>query len=156
MADTTSFSLRSPGSCSSKFSFSSICFRTPSLLLIVQEYSNIFIKSKIEEVFSPSSCYDAHSYYSVAHHEKQGADTHDRTNTPTHHVLPRLADLPAQPGRNYRAAFLRTTCLACRTPSLDDRDGGPAYGGQPGLVVPAVDGRGRSRSCPHRALGPCG
>src|SRR5581483_4219889 len=41
----------------------------------------------------------------AASHEKQGADTYDRTNTSAYHVLSGLGDLPAQPGRNYRAAF---------------------------------------------------
>src|SRR5260370_30815738 len=89
-------------------------------------------------------------------HKKQGADTPDGTHTSTHHVLPRLGDLPAQPRRNHRAAFLRTAGFPRRIASMDDWDGGPTYGSQPGLVVPVVDGRGKPRSCPHRPLGPWG
>jgi hypothetical protein len=39
---------------------------------------------------------------------------------------------------------------------MDDRDGSPTYGSQPGLVVPIVDGRGKSRSCHNCPLGSWG
>src|SRR5215469_4460521 len=75
-----------------------------------------------------------------AHHEKQGATIHDGTTTSTHHVLPRLGNLPAKPRRNHRAPFLRTPCPPCRITSLVHRDGSQSYDWLTSLLVPTVAG----------------
>src|SRR5712692_4533661 len=63
-----------------------------------------------------------------AHHQKQGADTHDRAGISTHHVLQtRLGELSASPRPNHRTAFFRTTCPPSSATSLVDRPASRPY-----------------------------
>src|SRR5713101_8279094 len=75
-----------------------------------------------------------------AHHQKQGADTHDRAGISTHHVLQtRLGELSASPRRNHRTAFIRTTCPPCCTTLLVNRRASRPYDRCTRLLVLWVD-----------------